>query len=126
AEHVALLGELPAAEVRDVVTKLWDRGGLEDALLPLFARRPTAADRDKFLAGLRSPQPGIVATAAKALRELPAGDGPKEIVALVRALRRLPADEPAARKQVAATLRARTGADLGTEPPAWGEWPTRN
>jgi putative heme-binding domain-containing protein len=125
SEHAALLGELPPAEVRDLLSSLWDRGGLEDALLPLFARHPEARDRERFVTGLRSTSPAAVATAAKALRPLPPGGG-KELAALVRALRAIPAAESHAVKELTATLRSRTGTDFGTDAKLWSEWVARN
>jgi putative heme-binding domain-containing protein len=122
SEHVTLLRELPGAEARGILAKLWERGGLEDALIRLLARNPLPEDREKLVAALRSAQPGTVATAATALRRLPPpGDG-NELLGLVRALRLLPATEIEARKQVVATLRARTGVKLGPDTQAWTEW----
>jgi putative heme-binding domain-containing protein len=126
SEHVKLLGELPSAEARPAVVKLWDRGGLEDALIPFLARNPAAADRGKFMIGLRSPQPGTVAIAAKALAGIPGAADGGEIVALVRALRSLPPAETVARRQVVAALRKRTGSDVGADDRAWVEWVERN
>ena len=41
--------------------QLWGEAGLEESMLPILARHADAADRDKFLFGLRSPQPATLA-----------------------------------------------------------------
>lgn len=125
-EHVRLLGELPVGETRGLLEALWHHGGLEDAIVPLLARDPSPADRDKFLAALRSSNATSVAAAAVALRSLPAADGSKELAALIRALRTLPADQAGPRRELAATLKARTGTDLGPDTRAWAQWVDQN
>jgi putative heme-binding domain-containing protein len=122
---VKLIGvALPEEESRPVLRKLWDRGGLEDALIPLFARQPLPADRAKFVAGLRSLDPAVIHAAAGALAALPTADDPAELAAAIRALRRLPDDKAAAaaREKVTALLRARTGQTFAADPKAWAAW----
>jgi putative heme-binding domain-containing protein len=125
-QHVALLGELPASEVGETLTMLWDRGGLEDELIPLFARNPTVCDHDKFIVGLRSTRSNTIALAAEAMRKLPAAEDGTDLAALIQVLRMLPVNETTARNEVAATLRLRTGADLEADAQAWAEWTARN
>jgi putative heme-binding domain-containing protein len=122
---VELLGALPDAEIRPVLSKLWGRGDLTDALIPLLARSSAEGDREKFLAGLRSANAGTTATAAAALARLPSMTDGKEVVAAVAALRRVGDDKPgAAHKALAALLRNRTGQRL-TEAKDWEAWLTR-
>ncbi|HET6572374.1 MAG TPA: c-type cytochrome [Fimbriiglobus sp.] len=123
---VELLGALPDAEVRPVLAKLWDRGDLTDALLPLFARSPVEADRGKFLTGLGSVNAGTVGTSAKALARLPSTPDGAELVAAVMAVRRTADGKPetAAHRAVVRLLRARTGQQF-TGAKDWEAWLTR-
>jgi putative heme-binding domain-containing protein len=123
---VELLGALPDAEVRLVLSKLWDRGDLTDSLIPLFARKPSVADREKYFAGLRSASAGTVGTSAAALARLPSTSDGAELVAAVQALRRVGDGKPetATRKALVALLNARTGQRL-TEAKEWEAWLAR-
>ena len=87
---------------------------------------PIDADREKFLAGLRSANAGTVGTSAEALARLPSTADGTELIAAVLALRRVGDDKPdaAARKVLAALLRGRTGQRL-TEAKEWEAWLTR-
>ena len=125
-EHVGLLAELPVAEVRDTLLRLWDRGGFQDSLIPILARNPVPADRDRFIAGLRSHQSKTIAVAARALRTLSGVATSNELVSLIAALRSLPSDETESREQLALTLRQRTGEDYGADARAWSDWATRH
>jgi putative membrane-bound dehydrogenase-like protein len=124
--QVKLIGEaLPVEEARPVLRKLWDRGGLEDAVILALARKPEAADRAKFVAGLRSLDPVVVRAAAVALAPMPAARrDPDEIAAAIRALRRLPDDKAAApaREAVTRLLGALTNRALGADPNVWASW----
>jgi putative heme-binding domain-containing protein len=124
---VALLGELRDAEYRGFLPQLWARGGLEESLIPLYARNPQPEDRPKLLVGLRSLDPEVIRVAAMALRKLPDAKDPAEIVAAIQALRRLPDDKSAAaaRFAVTALLRARTGQKFGPDAKAWSDWFTK-
>src|SRR5262249_7845366 len=42
AEHVAVIGELKPDACRPILRDLWNRGGLEEAILPIIAREPEA------------------------------------------------------------------------------------
>jgi putative membrane-bound dehydrogenase-like protein len=90
AALVSLIGELPPERALPVLRRLWGKAGLNEALLPVLARQPQAADRGKFVAGLSSPQPKIVHVCLTALRKLPGKSDGDEVVALVQALNRLP------------------------------------
>ena len=121
-EVVELLAALTDDEVRPVLARLWERGDLADALVPLYASNPSGADRQKFLTGLRSAHTGTVVAAARALARLPAADG-TELVAALTALRRIGdgKQETSTRDALVALLRARTGQSLN-EAKDWETW----
>ena len=124
-EVVGLLALLPDAEVRPLVPTLWERGGLEDALLPLLALAPTESDRGRFVVRLGSPSSTAVATAAGGLARLPAPADPgPELAAAVRAMRTLGGDPAAgpAREAVVALLRRRSGQDFAADANRWEAW----
>jgi putative heme-binding domain-containing protein len=122
---VRLVGELPKERSLPILRRLWERGGLEDAILPLLARQPQATDDDKFLEGLRSPQLNTVAVCLDALEKLPSGHDDTEILALVRALRALPdgREGDRLRSRIAAKLQKLTGEQKpGASKEAWTAW----
>jgi putative heme-binding domain-containing protein len=121
------MGELDDELARPLAAKLWDRGGLEDALLPLLARKPRPADRAKFLDGLGSPQVGQVKVCLDALAQLsPKGD-PAELLPLVRLLRSLgdTKGEGPLRERVARRLQKLTGQTIAADKAAWTDWLTK-
>jgi len=121
---VELIGELPDAAALPTLRKLWDNVGLHEAILPVLARRPAEEDRDKFFAGLDSPQLRTIGLCLEALAQLrPARDG-NEALALLRALRRMPEgrEGEVLRSRLAGTLRRSAGQDLGTDPAKWTAW----
>jgi putative heme-binding domain-containing protein len=121
---VALLKHLPPAESRPLLLRAWDRGGLDDAVLPVLAAAPEPADAAKFVAGLRSFDADVVRVSALALTKLPAPDGQADVVAAVLSLRRLPDDKAAkpARDAVVALLERRADHKAGTDAKAWAGW----
>jgi putative heme-binding domain-containing protein len=122
---VGLIGLLPAERCLPVLRKLWGRAGLDESILLVLAQHAQLADRDKFIEGLNSPQPATVRLCLEALEKLPAGADRGEVLALVRALRRLPAGMEAdpLRRQVARRLQRLTGqATFGTDVRAWSDW----
>jgi putative membrane-bound dehydrogenase-like protein len=125
---VALLDGLPGERARPVLLRLWDRGGLEESVLPLLARQPRAEDRDKFLRGLESAQVATVRLCLDALEKLPDSRDGRHILALVRALRRLPEgkEEDRLRGRLAADLRRLTGQEIGPDREAWTAWFSRS
>lgn len=127
AGHVEFLTSLPEAEARPILERLWQRGGMEDALVPAFARRPVEADRARFITGLRSPNPGVVGAAAGALGSLAKTSDDAELVALVRALRTVGSDKATApaRDRVLAVLKRHTGQSFDPDPSTWETWVTR-
>ncbi len=121
---VLLLGTLPAAEVRSAVLPLWDRGGFEDAILRVLAKAPQPDDVGKFITGLHSLDPETVLISAVALRRLPPAPDKAELIAAIRALRRLPDDNPSSRvrEALATLLRERTELAFGPDPKMWSRW----
>ncbi|HXG12685.1 MAG TPA: hypothetical protein VNK04_23205 [Gemmataceae bacterium] len=124
---VELVGTLPEEKCLPVLRRLWDRGGLEESILPVLARRPDPADREKFLEGLNSPQLATIRLCLEALAKLPRRNDGLYALALVRALRRLSdsREENPLREQIAAHLERLTGRALGTNPQAWTDWFTK-
>ncbi len=125
AGHVEFVAELPEADRRPLLLKLYDRG-LTDAVVTQLAKQPKAEDRERFVAGLSSTAAGVTATSATALAKLPA-DGTGELVPLIRALRRYPdpKTDVAVRKEVVTLLQARTGQKLD-DVAKWEAWLTEN
>ncbi len=128
AALVDLIGTLPQNECLPVLRRLWDRGGLEESILPVLARHPEPIDRTKFYAGLHSPQLATVRLCLNALRRLPPPTDAGEVLALVKALRALP-DGRATDKlhgDLADYLGQVTGQrTLGSNRQAWTDWFTR-
>ena len=128
AELVVLIGELPAGTHLPILRKLWDRGGLEEAILPILARSAEKQDADRFLAGLVSPRLDIVRRCLEALAKLPDHPDGAAAFALVRGLRLLPdgKEGDALRGLFGATLRRHSGQDLGADKQKWTDWLTRS
>lgn len=124
AELVALLGELPADTHLPVVRKLWDRGGLEEAILPLLTRAAQAEDSERFLTGLASPRLDIVRRCLEAMAKLPDHKDGQTALALVRGLRLLPEGKEgdALRQLFAALLERNSGQALGGDKENWSKW----
>jgi putative heme-binding domain-containing protein len=122
---VELVGSLPDERALPVLRSLAERGGLQDAILALLARKPQAADRERFLAGLTSVQLATVRLSLAALQKLPDQRDGETVLALVRALRRLTPgrEEDPVREQLAHYLRQLTGQENpGTDREAWTAW----
>jgi putative membrane-bound dehydrogenase-like protein len=124
AELVALLASLPAERSLPLLRHLWDKGGLEEAILPILARHPEPADREKFLRGLGSPQLAMIRLCVEALDQLPPTRDRAQEMALVRCLRSLPdgKEEDRLRERLGRSLRRSTGQSLGTDKKAWTDW----
>jgi putative heme-binding domain-containing protein len=122
---VRLVSELPEERSVPTLRRLWERGGLEEAILPLLARQPQAVDRDSFLEGLRSPQLTTVAVCLDALDKLSLVRDDAVTVALIRALRALPdgREGDRLRTRIAAKLQTLTGErKAGATKEAWTAW----
>lgn len=125
AEVVEVVSVLPDERVLPLFRQLWERGGLEDALLRQFARRPEESDRDRFLGGLRSPQLSLVRLCLEAIEKLPPRKDGNEALTLLRCLRSLPTDREAVllKQRLVAALERSTGqTGLGDAPQRWSEW----
>jgi putative heme-binding domain-containing protein len=103
---------------------LWNRAELRDAILRVLP--PTDGDQPKFVIGLQSLDPEVVRVSAVALEMLPASEGPTELAAGVKALRRLAPEDKAARAAVVALLQKRTEQRIGDDVRAWAEWVAKN
>ena len=122
---VEVVAGLPDERTRPVWRSLWGRGGLEEALLPLLARRPEPADRDKFVGGLRSPQPAMVRVCLDALEKLPAPNNGNDFLVILRCLRGQPEGKEgdALRERLGKYLERVTGQHgLGADRPRWSAW----
>jgi putative heme-binding domain-containing protein len=129
ATLVELLGELPREQALPALRRLWGQAGLDESIVPLLARQPEATDRERFLAGLNSPQVSTVRICLEALDKLP-GEVKEgtQLVPLVQALRRLgdTKEEKPLRELVGKYLRRVTGQEqLGDDPKRWAEWFTK-
>lgn len=122
---VKLLADLPKGPSKYLLDKIWTAGGLEDAVVPLLARMPDETDRAKFVRGLSSLQPSVVAVSAAALSKLPAAADTAELVPLVQALRRF-ADPKTDATVRAAVLKRLTETTKQTfaEVAGWEKWLT--
>jgi putative membrane-bound dehydrogenase-like protein len=125
---IELVGSLPEERSLPVLRGLWDKAGLEESLLPLLARNPQPADQDKFLAGLSSPQLATMGLCVQALEKLPPRSDGADVLALIRALRRLAEgrEEKALRERLGRHLRRLTGQEhLGADRQKWTGWFTK-
>jgi putative heme-binding domain-containing protein len=122
---VRLVAELPPERALPVLRPLWGKGGLDEAVLPILARRPEATDRAKFVAGLKSLQPAIVGTCLDALEKLPPPKDGADLLVIVRCLGRLPEgkESDALRRRVGQYLERVTGQEkIGADRKRWAEW----
>jgi len=108
---VFLLGASTDPAHRQLVKQLYDRLSVRGAVLITLSERPDAADRAWFREGLDSSQPEVLEACLTALEALPIDSSAIEQIALLRALRRLGADnrEYAARDRVVRLLERNTG-----------------
>jgi len=97
SELVSLLSLLPSDEVVPVFRRHWNDIATRDEMLPRLAEQPIAADRDKFLTGLGSTQPGVMRASLAALLKLPPDPSGTNLVAPLKLLTRAlsePAEQP--------------------------------
>jgi putative membrane-bound dehydrogenase-like protein len=112
AEMVALVGDLPDADVLPKLRELWDdEPGLRDSIATVLARSPVEMDRSRLVAVLVSPDPKTIVTAAKALRSLAKPGQPGEIADALRMLREycVPGKHADVRRDLMALLTHWTG-----------------
>jgi putative heme-binding domain-containing protein len=125
AAQVRLLDELPEEKSLPLLRELWEKGGFEDSILPILARRPRDEDRERFLAGLNTPQVAQMKICVEALATLPRRKDGTELLALVRSLRSLAdsKEEKSLREQIVKLLQQTTGQEkLGADRDAWSKW----
>jgi len=85
-----LLTALPPDEVRAVFRKQWEANvALRDDLVVKLAEQPDAGDRDKFLAGLSSPNSKVVQACARGWMTLPKEPAGRSVLPVMRLLKRL-------------------------------------
>ncbi len=122
---VRLVGELPKERALPALRPLWGKGGLDEALLPILARKPEATDRAKFIAGLKSLQPATVGTCLDALEKLPPPNDGADLLVIVRSMQRLPdgKEGDALRGRIGKYLERITGQEkMGGDRKRWAEW----
>jgi putative heme-binding domain-containing protein len=123
-ELVRLMGNLSGDQYRPILRSLWLQGGYENAIVAVLSRDPQSEDRDKFVAGLRSPQLTQITDCLDALDKMREEKEPAELLALVRVLRSLgdgKAEVPV-RDHVVRRLQRVTGQMFGPDRPAWTAW----
>jgi len=108
---IDLLKLLPPEEVRPVLRGRWNEFGLRDAIVLQLAEQPDAADRERFLTGLQSHQPGVLRASLAALEKLPRDETAKNLVPVLSLLRRLQSEpkEAALRAQALALANRQAG-----------------
>jgi putative heme-binding domain-containing protein len=121
---VELLAALPPEKVQKLLRELWDRPGLEDAVIRVLALQPRAADRMKFTVGLKSLDPELVRISAHAVAQLTPEAKTEVYVQSVKALRRFPDDKAntAVRAELVALLQKYSGQKIGADAKAWAAW----
>jgi putative heme-binding domain-containing protein len=117
---IELLSVLPANEVRPVLRAQWANLGLRDAILPHLTDPPDPEDRDRFLAGLDSPQRPVARLCLDALARLPRDESAAHLAPLVALLRQLTQEPKEAdlRRRALALLERQTGQSFAVKEPA--------
>ena len=103
---VFTLGDSDNPAHRELLRQQFERFSVRGAVLVVLSRKPDAMDRDRFVAGLDWSQSEVQAACLSALETLGPSKKPEEQIALLKALRRLGADdvEFAAREKVVKQL----------------------
>ena len=86
---ISLLSQLPREEFHPVLRAQWSNFGMRDSIVLHLSTAPDAQDREKFLTGIESANGQVAGASLKALQTLPADPAPKNLVPLLRLLRRL-------------------------------------
>ena len=84
-----LFGLATIEELRPLLRQQWSNVLLRDDILLRLAQKPEAFDREKFMQGLESANPGVVFACLTALQNLPREPAPQNVAALVRAVEKL-------------------------------------
>jgi len=87
---VALFQIIPSTEFRAALRGQWSNFGLRDTILKYIAVAPfEEIDRDKFLFGVESANRDVAFKSIEALATIPADPSPKNLMPLLRVMRRL-------------------------------------
>jgi putative heme-binding domain-containing protein len=123
-EVVALLGFLSEGRGPQVARKLWERPGLDEAIIRVLAERADVTDRMKFVVGLKSLDPELVTISAQALSRIRPTGKAEVCLQAVKALRRFPAERVNAKVRTAlvALLQETSGEKIGEDASAWASW----
>jgi len=116
-EVIFLLGASDDPEIRKMLRLRFDDYSLRNAILMTLSQQPSEVDRPLFIEGLEGTPFDVLGQCITGLALLPPKAEPREIVALVRALRRLgfKEQEREFRDQIVELLRLKTGQDFGYE-----------
>jgi len=114
---VYLVGATDDSEVRNMLRLRFDDYSLRNAILMTLSQQPSEIDRPLFIEGLEGTPFDVLGQCITALALLPPATNEREIVALVRAARRLgfKEQEREFRDQIIELLRLKTGQDFNYE-----------
>jgi putative heme-binding domain-containing protein len=122
---ISLLSQLPREEFHPVLRAQWSNFGMRDSIVMHLSTAPDAQDREKYLAGVESANGQVAIASLKALQSLPADPAPRNLVPLLRLLRRLQLEPKQAdlRQLVAGLIGRQSGrtfesAESATDPAA--------
>ncbi|MEC9092690.1 MAG: hypothetical protein VX438_08300, partial [Planctomycetota bacterium] len=93
SDMIHLLASTHNTEHFDIIRNSFQLLNVRDTVIELLARKPVEQDRNKFVAGLRSPQVKTVRVSAQALFRLPKSRNPEEQFALANAMQRISPDK---------------------------------
>jgi putative membrane-bound dehydrogenase-like protein len=120
---IGLLSQLPREEFHPALRAQWSNFGMRDSILIHLAAAPDPQDREKFLAGVESANAQAARLSLEALERLPRDESERNLVPLLRLLRRLTLEpkQEAQRKQVAGLIARQSGKtfeviEAGAEP----------
>ncbi|MCI0680973.1 MAG: c-type cytochrome [Gemmataceae bacterium] len=116
------LHALPAAQVNPVVRPLWGQAGHDGPIVQLLARQPEQQDRAKFVHGLASPRPQVLAASLQALEKLPPADDAHEVLGLLQAWKLVPEQQKALRVALRQRLIRVTRLPADSDERAWNSW----
>jgi putative heme-binding domain-containing protein len=122
---IRLLDSLSLTITRPVLIRLWERQHLRDTILRLLASDPEPGDQPKFLIGFASLDSEVVQSCARALTKLSPSPGPTELIAALKALRRLTPEDKTTREAIVSLLRKRSGEAFAPDPKLWTDWATK-
>jgi putative heme-binding domain-containing protein len=113
-ELVDLLASLPGEEVKPLFRQKWREVALRERLLLLFALRPEALDREKYLWGLEASNLEVIRACLSALLKLPRDNSTAGLVPMLRLLKRLAGELEASsdRERVLKLLQHQTGVEF--------------